>query len=132
MAIGWSLLAISAVGGVLVTTLFETAIVVLVGGHGQRRGDSGELATADGADPARQDGVFAGLKAAAESVAIPLSVLVAAEVFLPHFGYRGMFAMLALTITLALVLLLSLVRVLLRILQTNPAGVAKQDRRGGL
>ena len=61
--------------------------------------------------PPDKTGVFAGLKAAAESVAIPLSVLVAAEVFLPHFGYRGIFAMLALTITLALVLLLSLVRV---------------------
>ena len=44
-------------------------------------------------------------------MAIPLSVLVAAQVFLPHFGYRGIFAMLALTQTLVLVLLLSLVRV---------------------
>jgi gluconokinase len=61
--------------------------------------------------PPEKTGVFAGLKAAAESVAIPLSVVVAAEVFLPRFGYRGIFAMLAVNIILALVLLLRFVRV---------------------
>jgi hypothetical protein len=37
--------------------------------------------------------------------------VVAAELFLPSFGYRGIFAMLAITIVLALVLLLRFVRV---------------------
>jgi MFS family permease len=60
--------------------------------------------------PVEKTGVFAGLKAAAESIAIPLSVVVAAEVFLPCFGYRGIFATLALSIITALVLLLRFVR----------------------
>jgi maltose/moltooligosaccharide transporter len=111
MAIGWSLLAISAVGGVLVTTLVETAIVVLVAGIGNGAATAVSWPLLTALIPSDKTGVFAGLKAAAESVAIPLSVVVAAEVFLPHFGYRGIFAMLALTITLALVLLLSFVRV---------------------
>ena len=38
-------------------------------------------------------------------------MLVAAELFLPHFGYRGIFAMLAINIVLALILLLRFVRV---------------------
>ena len=61
--------------------------------------------------PAEKTGVFAGLKAAAESVAIPLSVVVASELFLPRLGYRGIFAMLAVNIILALVLLVRFVHV---------------------
>jgi len=38
-------------------------------------------------------------------------VLVAAEVFLPQLGYRGIFAMLTLSICLALLLLLRFVHV---------------------
>ena len=45
--------------------------------------------------PPEKTGVFAGLRAAAESIAIPASVVVAAEVFLPRFGYRGVFVLLA-------------------------------------
>jgi predicted MFS family arabinose efflux permease len=61
--------------------------------------------------PPDETGVFAGLKAAADSVAIPLSVVVAAELFLPRFGYRGIFTMLAINIAIALILLLAIVRV---------------------
>jgi hypothetical protein len=61
--------------------------------------------------PPEKTGVFAGLKAAAESIAIPLSVVVAAQVFLPLYSYRGIFAMLALNIILALVLLVRFVHV---------------------
>ena len=49
------------------------------------------------------------VKAAAESVAIPLSVFVAAEVFLNpralNLGYRGIFFMLAINMVIALILL---------------------------
>ena len=38
-------------------------------------------------------------------------MVVASELFLPHFGYRGIFAMLALNIILALVLLVRFVHV---------------------
>jgi len=61
--------------------------------------------------PPEKTGVFAGLKAAADSIAIPLSIVVAAEVFLPRFGYHGIFAMLAINIVLALAVLLRWVHV---------------------
>ena len=71
----------------------------------------GVLAAADCSHSSRKDGVLLGLKAATESVAIPLSVLVAAEVLLPQLGYRGIFAMLAVSICLALLLLVRFVHV---------------------
>ncbi len=111
LAIGWCLLAISAVAGVLVTTLLEVSVVVLVAGVGNGAATAVTWPLLTALIPPEKTGVFAGLKAAAESVAIPLSVVVAAEVFLPHFGYRGIFAMLALTIVLALVLLIRFVQV---------------------
>lgn len=55
--------------------------------------------------PAEKTGVFAGLKAAAESIAIPASVVIAAELFLPRFSYRGVFVLLAATILIALFIL---------------------------
>jgi Na+/melibiose symporter-like transporter len=111
MAIGWSLLALSAIGGVLVTNLLQTTLVVLVAGVGNGAATAVSWPLLTALIPPEKTGVFAGLKAAAESIAIPLSVVVAAEVFLPRFGYRGIFAMLALTIILALVLLLRYVHV---------------------
>ena len=90
--------------------MFALVVVVLAGvGNGAATAVTWPLLTA--LIPPERTGVFAGLKAAAESIAIPLSVVVAAEVFLPRFGYRGIFAMLALNIILALVLLVRFVRV---------------------
>ena len=109
MAIGWGLLALSAVGGVLVTTLVQTTVIVLVAGVGNGAATAASWPLLTALIPPEKTGVFAGLKAAAESIAIPLSVVVAAEVFLPRFGYRGIFAMLAITIVLALLLLLRFV-----------------------
>jgi MFS family permease len=129
LAIGWLLLAVSAMAGVLVTNLLETTIVVLVGGVGNGAATAVSWPLLSALIPPEKTGVFAGLKAAAESVAIPLSVLVAAEVFLPSFGYRGIFAMLAVTIILALLLLLRFVRVPTPILQPDKAGVAKWQTR---
>ncbi len=132
MAIGWSLLALSAIGGVLVTNLVETMVVVLIAGVGNGAATAVSWPLLTALIPPKKTGVFAGLKAAAESIAIPLSVVVAAEVFLPHFGYRGIFAMLAITIVVALVLLLRFVHVPAAYTSDQPAGVAKLDRRGGL
>jgi Na+/melibiose symporter-like transporter len=111
LAFGWCLLAASAVAGVLVQTLPQTVAVVVVAGIGNGAATAANWPLLTDLIPPEQTGVFAGLKAAAESIAIPLSVVVAAEVFLPRLGYRGIFAMLALTIVLALVLLLRFVRV---------------------
>ncbi len=111
LAIGWALLALSALAGVVITTLGELiGVVVLAGiGNGAATAVNWPLLTA--LIPPDKTGVFAGLKASAESIAIPLSVLVAAELFLPRFGYRGIFVLLAISIVLALVLLLRFVRV---------------------
>jgi Na+/melibiose symporter-like transporter len=111
LAIGWALLAVSAVGGVLVTSLAEVAVVVVVAGIGNGAATAVSWPLLTALIPAEKTGVYAGLKAAAESVAIPLSVVVASELFLPRFGYRGIFAMLALNIILALVLLVRFVHV---------------------
>ena len=111
LAIGWGLLAVSAVVGVLIRTLGETIVVVLLAGVGNGAATAVTWPLLTALIPPERTGVFAGLKAAAESIAIPLSVVVAAEVFLPRFGYRGIFAMLALNIMLALVLLVRFVHV---------------------
>jgi len=111
LEIGWALLAVSAAGGVLVTSLAETAVVVVVAGIGNGAATAVTWPLLSALIPAEKTGVFAGLKAAAESVAIPLSVVVASELFLPRFGYRGIFAMLAVNIILALVLLVRFVHV---------------------
>lgn len=111
LAAGWALLAASAVGGVLVTTLGQTIVVVVLAGVGNGAATAVSWPLLTALIPPEKTGVFAGLKAAAESVAIPLSVLVAAELFLPWLGYRGIFAMLAITIGVALLLLLRFVHV---------------------
>jgi len=111
LAIGWALLAVSAVGGVLVTSVAEVSVVVVVAGIGNGAATAVTWPLLTALIPPEKTGVYAGLKAAAESVAIPLSVVVASELFLPHFGYRGIFAMLALNIILALVLLVRFVHV---------------------
>jgi MFS-type transporter involved in bile tolerance (Atg22 family) len=111
LAIGWALLAVSAVAGVLVTSLTEIFVVVVVAGIGNGAATAVSWPLLTALIPPEETGVFAGLKAAAESIAIPLSVVVASEVFLPRFGYRGIFAMLALNIVLALVLLVRYVHV---------------------
>lgn len=128
LAIGWSLLAASAVAGVVVVDLPQTIVVVLVAGIGNGAATAVSWPLLTALIPPEKTGVFAGLKAAAESVAIPLSVIVAAEVFLPRFGYRGIFAMLAVNIVLALVLLLRYVRVPI-LSAATPAGVAKWQTR---
>ena len=110
MVIGWALLAVAAVGGVFVTTLAQTVVVVLVAGVGNGAATAVSWPLLSALIPPEKTGVFAGLKAASESIAIPLSVLVAAEVFLPRFGYHGIFAMLAINILVALLLLIRFVQ----------------------
>jgi MFS family permease len=111
LAIGWGLLAISALAGVAVTSLWQTVLVVIVAGVGNGAATAVTWPLLSALIPPEKTGVFAGLKAAAESIAIPLSVVVAAQVFLPLYSYRGIFAMLALNIILALVLLVRFVHV---------------------
>jgi maltose/moltooligosaccharide transporter len=109
LAIGWGLLAVSAIAGVFITTLPQTMAVVVVAGVGNGAATAVTWPLLTALIPPEKTGVFAGLKAAAESIAIPLSVFVAAEVFVPNFGYHGIFAMLAVSIVVALVFLVRFV-----------------------
>ncbi len=111
LALGWAMLAASAVAGVVITTLNELLFVVVLAGLGNGAATAVNWPLLTALIPPEKTGVFAGLKAAAESVAIPLSVIVAAELFLPRLGYRGVFAMLAMSIIVALLMLLRLVQV---------------------
>jgi len=94
---------------VFITTLPQTMAVVVVAGVGNGAATAVTWPLLTALIPPEKTGVFAGLKAAAESIAIPLSVFVAAEVFVPNFGYHGIFAMLAVSIVVALVFLVRFV-----------------------
>jgi maltose/moltooligosaccharide transporter len=113
LAVGWAILVVAAFGGTVIRELPETiAVVILAGiGNGAQSAVSWPLLTSL-IDP-DESGIFAGLKAAAESVAIPLSVFVAAELFLNahalNLGYRGIFFMLAINMVIALTLLVAFV-----------------------
>ena len=110
LAIGWALLVVAAFGGTVIRELPETIVVVVVAGigNGAQTAVAWPLLTTL-IDP-DESGIFAGLKAAAESIAIPLSVFVAAELFLNpdalNLGYRGIFFMLAINMLIALAILL--------------------------
>ena len=110
LAAGWAILVLGAIGGTLVHGLPQTVGVVVLAGIGNGAATAMSWPLLTELIPHDETGVFAGLKAASESVAIPLSIFVAAELFLPRFGYRGIFAMLAINIVLALALLFLLVR----------------------
>ena len=111
LACGWAVLVLAAIGGTLVVDLPQTIVVVVLAGIGNGAATAMSWPLLTELIPPDETGVFAGLKAAADSIAIPLSIVVAAELFLPRLGYRGIFAMLAINIAVALVLLLVLVRV---------------------
>jgi maltose/moltooligosaccharide transporter len=111
LAAGWGVLVLAAIGGTLVADLPQTIVVVVLAGIGNGAATAMSWPLLTELIPSDETGVFAGLKAAADSVAIPLSIVVAAELFLPRFGYRGIFAMLAINIAIALILLLAIVRV---------------------
>lgn len=108
---GWALLALAAIGGTLIHGLAQTVAVVLLAGVGNGAATAVKWPLLTLLIPQEKTGIYAGLSAAADSIAIPLSVFVASELFLPTLGYRGIFAMLAINIVLALALFLALVRV---------------------
>jgi Na+/melibiose symporter-like transporter len=111
LAFGWTVLALAAIGGTVVRTLPETVLVVLLAGLGNGAATAVKWPLLTLLIPPEKTGIYAGLSAAADSIAIPLSVVVASEIFLPTFGYRGIFAMLAINILIALALFLVIVRV---------------------
>jgi len=122
---GWALLAGAAFGGIVIQRLPETIAVVLLAGVGNGAATAAGWPLLAALVPPEKTGVFAGLKAAAESIAIPASVVIAAELFLPRFSYRGVFVLLAGAILVALFILARYVRVPLPMLG---ASVRKDDR----
>lgn len=120
LAVGWGVLVFAAIGGTLVVDLPQTLVVVVLAGIGNGAATAMSWPLLTELIPPDETGVFAGLKAAADSVAIPLSIVVAAEIFLPRFGYRGIFTMLAINIAIALIMLL----VIVRVPRPTPAAVA--------
>jgi MFS family permease len=117
LAFGWAVLAVCAAAGVVVQTLAQTAVVVVLAGIGNGAATAVAWPLLTELIPHEKTGIFAGLKAASESVAIPLSVVIASQLFLPTLGFRGIFAMLAINIVIALVLLLRFVRMPVAILE---------------
>jgi Na+/melibiose symporter-like transporter len=116
---GWALLAGAAFGGIVIQRLPETIAVVLLAGVGNGAATAAGWPLLASLVPPEKTGVFAGLKAAAESIAIPLSVVVAAELFLPRFSYRGVFVLLAGAILIAIFILARYVRVPLPMLDAS-------------
>ena len=110
LVIGWTLLAVAALGGVVIQRLPETIAVVALAGIGNGAATAAGWPLLAALVPPEKTGVFAGLKAAAESIAIPASVVVAAELFLPRFSYRGVFVLLAGAVLIALFILIRYVR----------------------
>jgi len=107
---GWVLLAVAAFGGLLIQHLPETILVVLIAGVGNGAATAAGWPLLVSLVPPEKTGVFAGLKTAAESIAVPASVAIAAELLIPRFSYRGVFVLLAATILIALFILVRSVR----------------------
>jgi len=107
---GWVLLAIAAFGGLVIQHLPETVLVVLIAGVGNGAATAAGWPLLASLVPPEKTGVFAGLKTAAESIAVPASVAIAAELLIPRFSYRGVFVLLAATILIALFILVRSVR----------------------
>jgi len=110
LVIGWAILGLAAVAGVFNRALPETVAVVLLAGIGNGAATAVGWPLLASLVPPEKSGVFAGLKAASESIAIPASIVVASQIFLPRFSYRGMFVLLAISIGVALFVLVRYVR----------------------
>src|SRR5437870_13719934 len=95
LAGGWSVLVLAAIGGTLVADLPQTLVVVVLAGIGNGAATAMSWPLLTELIPSDETGVFAGLKAAADSIAIPLSVLAASGHVLLRFSYRECFATLS-------------------------------------
>jgi len=77
LVVGWALLAVAAFGGIIVQHLPEVIAVALLAGIGNGAATAVGWPLLAALVPPEKNGVFAGLKAAAESIAIPASIVVA-------------------------------------------------------
>lgn len=99
--------AITALGGLVVQNVAQTIVVAIFAGAFNAAISVTDWPLLSELVPPDETGVFAGLKTAFESVAIPVSVLVS-SLLIHVWGYRAIFAVLSVGSVAALVLLRTL------------------------
>jgi maltose/moltooligosaccharide transporter len=104
LALGIAVTAVAALAGLVIRDVPQTIALALVAGAGNAAITATDWPLLSELVPPEETGVFAGLKTAFESVAIPVSVVVSSALI--HFwGYRMIFVVLAIGAAGALALL---------------------------
>jgi MFS family permease len=103
---GMGLMAATALAGLVIQTVPQTLAVIVVAGIANAAKTATDWPLLTELVPADETGVFAGLKTAFESVAIPASVL-ASSALIGVWGYRAIFVVLTIGAIAALVILRS-------------------------
>lgn len=93
LAGGFLLLAVTALGGLVIQTVPQTVLIVALAGVANAAISATNWPLLTELIPADEVGVFAGIKTAFESVAIPAAALVAGAL-IGHWGYRAIFGVL--------------------------------------
>lgn len=101
---GIGLLAISALGGLVIQTVPQTLFVIILAGVANAAISATNWPLLTELISADEVGVFVGIKTAFESVAIPVSAIVAGSL-IDHFGYRAIFGVLTFGAIVALLVL---------------------------
>lgn len=104
LAAGIGLLAVTALGGLFIQTVPQTLVVIVLAGVANAAISATNWPLLTELVPADEVGVFAGIKTAFESVAIPVSAIVAGGL-IGHFGYRAIFAVLTFGALIAILVL---------------------------
>ena len=104
LALGIGLLAVTALSGLFIQTVPQTLAVIILAGVANAAISATNWPLLTELIPADEVGVFAGIKTAFESVAIPASAIVAGSL-IGHFGYRAIFGVLTFGAVIALLVL---------------------------
>jgi maltose/moltooligosaccharide transporter len=104
LAAGIGLLAVTALSGLFIQTVPQTLAVIILAGVANAAISATNWPLLTELIPADEVGVFAGIKTAFESIAIPVSAIVAGSL-IGHFGYRAIFGVLTFGAVIALLVL---------------------------
>ncbi len=108
LAGGILLLAVTALGGLVIQTAPQTVLIVILAGVANAAISATNWPLLTELIPADEVGVFAGIKTAFESVAIPVSAIVAGAL-IGHWGYRAIFGVLTFGAVIAVLVLSTVV-----------------------
>jgi maltose/moltooligosaccharide transporter len=108
LAAGIGLLAVTALSGLFIQTVPQTLAVIILAGVANAAISATNWPLLTELIPADEVGVFAGIKTAFESIAIPVSAIVAGSL-IGHFGYRAIFGVLTFGAAIALLVLSTVV-----------------------